>query len=123
MPPKNPQLAAFIREHRRARGLSMQQLADRVGVTKSNLHYWETGEFTPKPAMLEPLAQALDVSYEDLFAVAGIVRPDGLPEFVPYLRSKLRDLPDDAAAEAERWYQEFSKRHRVEGGDDDEPDH
>jgi transcriptional regulator with XRE-family HTH domain len=117
MPPKNPQLAALIRDRRTALGLTMQQLADRVGVTKSNVHYWESGEGAPKAALLEPLSQALEVSYEDLFALAGVARPDGLPTLTPYLRAKYRELPDEALAEAEAFFRDLESRYGGPDGD------
>lgn len=115
MTPKNPHLATFIKERRTQLGLSLNQLAERVGVSKSNLHYWETGEFAPKPALLEPLATALEVSYEDLFAVADIPRPVGLPAYSPYLRTKYGHLPEEALAELE----EHMRRLEAESGGGD----
>lgn len=120
MSPAQRQLAAFITKHRKERGLSMAALAEQVGVTKSNVHYWESGEGVPKGSVLEPLAQALGVSYEDLFALAGYAHPVGLPEPAPYLRAKFRDLPDSALAEAERFFSDWQERHG--GGDADESD-
>lgn len=123
MSPEHRQFAAFITEHRTPRGLSMARLADQLGVTKSNVHYWESGEGLPKAQILEPLAQALGVSYEDLFALAGYSRPEGLPAPAPYLRAKFPDLSDEAIAEAERFFKRFERRHGTEGGGDaDESD-
>jgi transcriptional regulator with XRE-family HTH domain len=119
MSPKDPQLATFIKERRAELGLSLNDLAGRVGVSKSNLHYWETGEFAPKPTLLEPLATALEVSYEDLFAAAGIARPAGLPAYPSYLRTKYGHLPEEALAELE----EHMRRLEAESGgrDGDRP--
>ena len=113
----NREFAEFIAAARRERGLSMAQLAERVGVTKSNVHYWESGEGLPKATVLEPLAQALGVSYEDLFALAGYAHPEGLPAFRPYLRAKYGALPDDALAEAEAFFDELTERYGEKEGD------
>lgn len=122
MAPKHRQFADFIAARRKERGLTLAQLADQVGVTKSNVHYWEAGEYLPKASVLEPLAQALGVSYEDLFAVAGYAHPDGLPEFRPYFRTKYRALPDEALAEADAFFDELTKRYDAEGADAGQPD-
>lgn len=107
MTTKHPQFAAFITKHREALELSMNQLAKEVGVTRSNVHYWESGEGLPQPNVLEPLAQALNISYEDLFALAGYTRPDALPSGGPYLRAKFPGASKRKLAEAERLYSEL----------------
>ena len=117
MAPKHHQFADFIAARRKERGLTMEALAGHIGVTKSNVHYWESGEWLPKAGVLEPLAQALGVSYEDLFALAGYSHPEGLPEFRPYLRTKYGALPEEALAEAESFFDELTKRYDEEGGD------
>lgn len=120
MSPSQRQLGTFITKHRKARGLSMAALAEELGVTKSNVHYWESGKGAPSGSMLEPLAQALGVSYEDLFALAGYVHPDRLPDPTPYLRAKFRGAPDKAIAEAEQFFSEWQERYG--GGDGPESD-
>ena len=122
MPPETRQFAALIAERRKAAGLTMEQLASRVGVTKSNVHYWESGGGVPGGGVLEPLAQALGVSFEDLFAAAGYAHPEGLPSFTPYLRAKYGALPDEAVAEAEAFFDELTGRYQEAEGGDAEPD-
>lgn len=120
MPPKHRQFAAFITKHRKQRDLSMAALAEAVGVTKSNVHYWESGEGLPNANVLQPLAEALGVSYEDLFALAGYASPQGLPEPTPYLRAKFPSAPKKAIAEAERFFADFNERYGKDDGDADE---
>lgn len=115
MPSKHPEFAAFITTHRDALGLSRNQLAKAVGVHRSNITYWESGEGLPMANVLEPLARALKVSYEDLFALAGYTHPEGLPEPVPYLRAKFPSISKRALAEAERLFEGFDDRY-AQGG-------
>lgn len=121
MSPATRQFADFIAARRKERGLTLPQLAEQIGVSKSNLYYWETGRWMPKPDQFEPLARALDVSYEDLFALAGYGHYEELPTFTPYLRAKYGALPDEALAEAEAFFDELTRRYGEEGGDA-EPD-
>ena len=111
MPPKHPQFAAFFAARRAELGLSMEDIAKHVGIAKSNLYNYEHGDVLPKAGKMQALAAALDVSYEDLLAVAGVARPEGLPTITPYLRAKYRDLPDEAVAEAEQFFAELQQRY------------
>ncbi|MGH7490166.1 MAG: helix-turn-helix domain-containing protein [bacterium] len=117
MPSKHPQFAKFITSQREARGLSKSELAREVGVHRSNVTFWEYGKVLPQPSALEPLARALKVSYEDLFALAGYSHPEGLPNLSPYLRAKYPGLSKKALAEADRFIAEFEDRYGI-GGDD-----
>jgi len=106
------QLGEVIRERRHAKGLSLERLADQIGMTHSSISRIETGKFeAPRPDKLGQLAAALDVPYEELFALAGYATPAGLPEPAPYLRAKYRHLPDEALAEAETFFAELEARY------------
>lgn len=60
-------LAARIRAARRDAGLSGQQLADKVGVTRSAVQQWETGLAAPALDKQLAVARALKVEWSDLF--------------------------------------------------------
>lgn len=107
MPVKHRQFAAFVKTHRESVGLSPSDLARALGVNRANVHYWESGKGVPQPNALEPLARALEVSYEDLFALAGYTHPDALPSGTPYLRAKFPGASKRKLAEAERLYAEL----------------
>jgi predicted transcriptional regulator len=55
-----------LRHYRKVRGLTLQQLGDRVGKQASLLSMLEGGKREPRPALVDQLAQALDVSSADL---------------------------------------------------------
>jgi len=93
----------------------MNKLAEIVGVTPSNISWWESGEGLPGTGALEPLARGLKVSYEDLLEAAGYAHPEGLPDPVSYTRKKFRDYPDEAMAEAERFFARFEDRYGRDG--------
>ncbi len=57
-----------IREHRKARGWTVEQLADVVGTSKGHISGIETGKRDASVAMLQAIAKALDISEMDLFA-------------------------------------------------------
>lgn len=108
MTPQDNDLGTFIRQRREALGLSIGELAERIGVAKSLVLYWERGDKLPKPANLQKLATALGVSFEDLFALAGYATPEGLPGLPVYLRQKV-GLSEDEAARVERYVARIAK--------------
>jgi putative transcriptional regulator len=57
-----------LRRHRlEAGGLTQQQLADRVGVTRQTIHSIEHGKYRPTVELALLLARALDTTVEELF--------------------------------------------------------
>lgn len=66
----NTKIRIKIKEHRRAKGLTQQQLATRIGVTKACLSRWENwsnGNPVPTLRTLSRIAHALDIHVKDLF--------------------------------------------------------
>ncbi len=58
--PRKPSFARHIREARISRGLSVAQLAERVGVTGPCIYFWETGrERRPRDTNLSALCKVL----------------------------------------------------------------
>jgi transcriptional regulator with XRE-family HTH domain len=58
-------------ERRKTVGLSQEKLAEAVGVDRTTVMRWETGEFAPQPGQRPLLAKALQVSVEDLRRLLG----------------------------------------------------
>jgi len=114
-PPKHRQFARYVSSRRAALGLSQRELAERVGVTNPTIHYWESGNVLPQATVLEPLAQALGVSYEDLFALAGYTHPEGLPEPVIYTRTLFPGVSEKRLAEAKRLYEKIDEEEQPRG--------
>ena len=56
-----------IRERRVEKGLSQQQLADLVGVSRNTISSIETGQFNPTAKLALILCIALDQKFEELF--------------------------------------------------------
>ena len=62
----NTQFGAFVAQLRKEQGLTQKELADRLHVTDKAVSKWETGKGFPDIKLLEPLAQALDISLVEL---------------------------------------------------------
>ncbi len=68
--PLNTRIAARVQALRAERGLSIQALADRSGVSRSMISLVERGEASPTAVVLERLASGLDVMLSALFEAA-----------------------------------------------------
>ncbi len=69
--PKEPrQLKAFgkrLSEVRRAKGLTQQELAEKLDISLVSIGYLETGKRWPRISTLHRIADGLNVSLGDLF--------------------------------------------------------
>lgn len=62
---------AKIRDFRKLRQLSQQQLADAVGVTKAAVSEWENGKSAPRQHYQVGIARALGAPWSALFGLDG----------------------------------------------------
>ncbi len=56
-----------LRDARSEKGLSQQQLADMVGVSRNTISSIETGQFSPTAKLALILCIALDKEFEEIF--------------------------------------------------------
>lgn len=106
-------LGDVIREARVGLGLSLRQLAEAVDVHYSFLARLESGEYqTAKPAFLQRLSRVLEVDERDLFSLAGLDAPEGLPAFTPYLRAKY-EMSDEAAKALQEYFTFVTDKYDV----------
>ena len=62
--------AAVIRARRREVGLTQQQLADAVGVSRQTVISMESGDYAPSVYLALAVARALDATVESLWGAA-----------------------------------------------------
>lgn len=67
MPLGHPFRMDRMREIRKSRGLSQEQLAEKAGVNQATISKIERGDGNPTLEMINALAAALDVETADLF--------------------------------------------------------
>jgi transcriptional regulator with XRE-family HTH domain len=62
-------LAKNLREHRRRRGLTQENLAEAAGISTQYLAMIEIARRFPAPDLLERLAEVLDINVYELFLI------------------------------------------------------
>ena len=56
---RKPSLSRYLRNARLERGLSVAEVADRVGVSAASIYFWETDRVRPRDANLSALCKVL----------------------------------------------------------------
>ena len=57
--PRKPNFSRYVRNARLERGLSVAELAQRIGVSAASVYFWETDRVRPRDANLNALCKAL----------------------------------------------------------------
>lgn len=118
-------LATLLRSTREQRRLSVRRVAQLAGVDAATVLRLEQGLIaTPKADKLRAIGRVLDLSDADLYAAAGWLAPAELPTLTPYLRTKYRELPEEAVAEIEAVFERLARDYKLDGplnGEDERP--
>ncbi len=76
-----PDFSERLKNYRRAKAMTQQDLADRLGVSNKTVSRWESGGGYPDVPLLVPLARALGVTVDDLLdgekPIRTLTRADG----------------------------------------------
>jgi transcriptional regulator with XRE-family HTH domain len=93
----NTVVAIRLRDLRRRRGLTQEELADRAGVEQPQISAWEGGRRTPTLENVRKLARGFDMTHEDLARELGYIEgaddPDRPPApLPPVILAAWRDL-------------------------------
>ena len=62
-------IGRFIAENRKAKKLTQEGLAEKLGITNKSISKWENGNCLPDSSLFKPLCQILDISINELFDV------------------------------------------------------
>ncbi len=101
-------IAQAILSHRREAGLTQQDLADRLGVSKAAVSKWEKGLSLPDIALLPRLASLFASTIDDLIGYAPQLDADDIRRLYQRLASQFATQPYAAAmAEADEVIEDY----------------
>jgi transcriptional regulator with XRE-family HTH domain len=103
------QIGEVIREHRKAKNLTQEEMAGRLGVTAPAVNKWEKGHSLPDVALLSPIARLLGISVDTLLchqeeisdaeavrlvdAAGKRIQAEGIEAAYPWIRQCLLEHP------------------------------
>ena len=61
-------IGKFIALNRKNKGLTQEQLAEKLGVTNKTVSRWETGKYMPDLSLLKPLSEELGITLNELLS-------------------------------------------------------
>lgn len=82
--------AGRLAEVRRVRGLSQEELADALGVSRQAVSKWERGESSPDTDNLIALAKLCNISLDALLLGRGELFPENQPAVLPPAEDEFR---------------------------------
>ena len=94
-------LGKLIRKLRKAKGLSLRQLAEKISVSFVNIAHIENGRVVTSEKVIKELAKALDYDEDKLLATADSINKDlkniikKLPNVVPEFLRTAKNLTEE----------------------------
>lgn len=87
----------LIREYRKRAGLTMKELADRLGVHESAVGLWENGKRRPTYERLLQISEELNCSVNDLMGYTSEPIESTIPEITMIARAGAKMTPEKRA--------------------------
>lgn len=110
-------LAEMLRGRRHELGLSAHEVARRAEVNIASVTRLENCT-NPRPSVetLVPICTVLGVPVADMLTLVDVMPTGQLPSFMPYLRTKYQDMPDEAVQEIATYFDQIAKKYRISDG-------
>ena len=106
------QIGQFLQSLRRDRGLTQEQLGERLGVTGKTVSRWETGAYLPPVEMLLALSELYQVSMNEL-VLGERIAPEALPaKAEEAVTEALRLSPFLLKERQAFWERKWNREHR-----------
>lgn len=105
---KEINLASVITAKRREKGITQEELAAYVGVSRASVSKWETGQSYPDIILLPQLAAYFDISIDCLLGYTSQMEEDDIKKLYRRLASDFAEKSfEDVVAECERITQRY----------------
>ena len=78
-----------IRKYRKSKGLTQEEMADRLGVTAPAVNKWEKNSSLPDVALLAPIARLLGITTDELLSFHGNLSDNEINQYFAQLQEDL----------------------------------
>ena len=84
------QIGENIRKYRKAKNMTQEEMAKRLGVTPPAVNKWENGVSYPDITLLAPVARLLDISLDTLLSFQGELTQEEMKNIIAEVDDKLK---------------------------------
>lgn len=91
------QIGEVIRKYRKEKGMTQEEMANRLGVTAPAVNKWENGNSMPDIMLLAPIARLLEVSLDTLLSYQEELTNDEVVKYVMELDELLKTVEYEEA--------------------------
>ena len=96
----------FLKQLRKARNLTQEQAAERIGVSSRTISRWETGEYMPDISMLVDIAEMYEVDVREI--IDGERTNDNMTSEVKEVAEKMADYSKMEKTAMLKWIKTLS---------------
>lgn len=91
------QIGEVIRKYRKEKGMTQEEMANRLGVTAPAVNKWENGNSMPDIMLLAPIARLLEVSLDTLLSYQEELTNDDVVKYIMKLDDLLKTVEYEEA--------------------------
>lgn len=107
-------IGKFLAQLRKEKGLTQEQLAEKLGVNNKTISRWETGNYMPPVEMLLELSKFYEVSINELLCGERLSESNYKEKAEANLEQVLRDSPFTLKEKKEYFMKKWNREHFVE---------
>ena len=85
------QIGQVIREYRKKKKITQEEMANRLGVTAPAVNKWENGNSQPDIMLLAPIARLLDITLDTLLSFEEELTAEEINNIVYEMDTKLKN--------------------------------
>lgn len=102
------QIGQVIRQYRKKKDMTQEEMANRLGVTAPAVNKWENGNSMPDITLLAPIARLLDISLDTLLSFREELTKEEIQDIVYTMNTMLREK---SIGEAFGWVKEKTEQY------------
>lgn len=84
------EIGEVIREHRKSKNMTQEEIANRLGVTAPAVNKWENGNSQPDIMLLAPIARLLNITLDTLLSFEEELTTKEINNFIYKINAKLK---------------------------------